>query len=103
MTARPKASELLKQIREKVEAGKLRYSVHAGERMLERGIVRPEAEYALKNGRHNKSKDKFNEAQEDWDYAIEGKTIDGRKLRIIVAIVAPHLLVITAIDLDAGD
>ena len=103
MTARPKASGLLEKIREKVEAGKLRYSVHAGERMVERGIIKPEVEYVLKNGRHNKSKDQFNEDQKDWDYALEGKTIDGRKLRIVVAIVAPNLLVITTIDLDAGD
>lgn len=57
----------------------------------------------LKSGRHNKSKDQFNEKEQDWDYAIEGKTVDGRKLRIVVAVVTPNLLVITAIDLDAGD
>ena len=103
MTARPKATGLLEQIREKVEAGKLRYSVHAGDRMAERGIIKPEVEYVLKNGRHNKRKDQFNEEQKDWDYAMEGNTVDGRKLRIVVAIVAPSLLVITAIDLDVGD
>lgn len=34
---------------------------------------------------------------------FEGRTIDGRKLRIIVAEVDPNLMVVTAIDLDAGD
>ncbi len=99
MTARPKATGLLDLIKETVEAGRLRYSGHAGERMKERSIIKPEVEHALKNGRHNKSKDKFSEEHEDWDYAIEGKTVDGRKLRIVVAIIAPNLLVITAIDL----
>ena len=90
-------------IQEKLEAGKLRYSAHANERMAERGIIKPEVEYVLQNGRHNKRKDQFHEEHKNWDYAIEGKTIDGRKLRIIVTIVAPNLLVITTIDLDLGE
>lgn len=86
-----------------MENGKLRYSAHASERMQERGIIKPEIEQVLRAGHHNKRKDQFNEEHEDWDYAIEGKTIDGRKLRIIVAIIDPNILVVTTIDLDIGD
>jgi hypothetical protein len=102
MSARPKAPGLLEQIREKVEAGRLLYSKHASERMAERGIIKPEIEFVLKNGRNNKRKDSFNEEFSGWDYAIEGKTVDGRKLRIVVAQVEPNLLVISTIDLSAG-
>ncbi len=103
MAGRPKVPVLLKLIQEKVEAGKLRYSVHANERMLERGIIKPEVEFVLRNEPHNKRKDEFKENQKDWDYAIEGKTVDGRKLRIAVAVVEPNLLVVKAIDLDSGE
>lgn len=39
------------------------------ERLLEQRLS-----LCLKKGRHNKSKDRFNEEHKDWDYAIEGKT-----------------------------
>ena len=94
---------LLKSVQEKFETGKLRYSVHADERMKERSIIRPEVEYVLKTGHHNKKKDQFNDTEKDWGYAIDGKTVDGRKLRIVVALVEPNLLVVTTIDLDEGE
>jgi hypothetical protein len=103
MTDRPKKLDLLKSIQAKISSGKVRYSAHANERMLERGIIKPEVEYVLKAGHHNKKKDQFNETEKEWDYAIEGKTVDGKKLRIVVTLVDPNLLVVTAIDLDAGD
>lgn len=101
--SKPKDPGLLKAIREKLVSGGLRYSAHANQRMMERCIVRPEVEYVLKTGHHNKRKDKYNERHHDWDYAVEGKTVDGRNLRIIVAIISRDFLVVTAIDLDAGD
>ena len=71
--------------------------------MKERSIIKPEVEYILSNGHHEIRKDQFNAEFDDWDYAIKGKTLDGRNLRIVIALVAPNVLVITAIDLDAKD
>ena len=99
MADRPKALNLLAFVQTALASGGLRYSAHARERMLERGIIKPEVEYILVAGHHSKRKDQFNEEHEAWDYAIEGKTIDGRPIRVIVAIVAPAILVVTAIDL----
>lgn len=70
MASHPKAPDILKLVRERVEAGKLRYSNHALQRMQERLIIKPEVEYVLAKGHHNKRKDQFNEAEKDWDYAF---------------------------------
>lgn len=86
-------------LRAAIADGLLRYSDHANQRMRERWIIRPEVEFVLRFGHHNKRKDQFNEEHKDWDYAIEGKTVDGRRLRIVVAVVSPNVLVVTAIDL----
>lgn len=103
MPARPKIPDLIKLVKEKAGAGKIRYSSHANQRMLERDIIKPDVEHVLLRGHHNKQKDTYNEKEGGWDYSIEGKTIDGRKLRIIVAIIDPNLLVVTTIDLDSGE
>lgn len=97
---RPKNLDLIRHVRELVEKGSLRYSAHAEERMAQRWIIKPEVEFILRKGYHNQMKDKFNEDYDSWDYAIEGKTIDNRKLRIIIALVEPNILVVTAIKLD---
>lgn len=54
-------------------------------------------------GFHEAKKDPFNEEFQAWDYSMRGKTIDGRNLRIVIAIVQPNVLVVTTIDLDAKD
>jgi len=85
-----------------VENGQLLYSSHASARMGERNIIKPEIEYVLETGHHEARKDKFNEDFGSWDYAIKGKTVDNRYLRIIIAIIHPNVLIVTAIDLTRG-
>jgi phage terminase large subunit-like protein len=65
----------------------------------ERGIIKPEVELILTEGHHEAKKDQFNEEFQSWDYAIKGKTMDGRILRVVVALVQPNVFVITTIDL----
>jgi hypothetical protein len=101
MRKRPsKVNDLLVKTIEAVSAGRLLYSNHANERMFERKIVKPEINYVLVNGYHEAKKDQFNVEMNSWDYAIRGKTLDGRRLRIIIALVRPNVLVVTAIDLS---
>lgn len=68
-----------------------------------RGIIKPEVEFILSHGHHEARKDQFNEEFDTWDYAIRGKTLDGRNLRIVIAVVNPSVLVVTTIDLDTKD
>lgn len=96
----PKVKALKSLVEDRVLHGRLRYSAHANQRMRERGIIKPEVERVLLKGRHEAAKDAFNELESGWDYAFRGKTVDGRELRIVVAIEEPNVLVVTAIDLS---
>ena len=95
-----KVLDLLKKIRDAIESGIYFPSGHAVKRCIERGITRPEYEYILKNGFHESKKDVFDNAYNTWNYAIRGKTLEKRELRIIVSFDENGLLVITVIDLE---
>ena len=71
--------------------------------MREREIIKPEVELILVSGYHEVRKDSYNVEFNSWDYAIKGKTLDARTLRIIVSIIDPNILIITAIDLEKKD
>ncbi len=74
---------------------------HAADRQNERGILRLEIVFVLENGHHEASKDKFDDLYKAWNYAIRGKTLDKRELRIVVSFDdVTNLLIITAIDLE---
>lgn len=98
-----KVKSIMQASAQAVKAGRLLYSAHANSRMKERGIIKPEVEHILSHGHHEARKDQFNEEFGAWDYAIRGKTLEGRNLRIVVAAVDPNVLVVTTIDLDAKD
>ena len=94
-----KIPNLLELIREAVSSGNYLDAVHALERQEERQITRPEYEYVLLNGYHEKSKDEFKSEYNAWNYSIRGKTLDERELRVIVSFEG-QMLVITVIDLE---
>ena len=70
------------------------------DRQNERKITRPELLFVLKNGFHEKAKDKFEIRYQAWNYSIRGATVDGRKLRVIVSFDENGMLIITAIALN---
>ena len=72
---------------------------HVSQCSYERDITRPEILYVLKNGHQKKRKDKFDEFYKVWNYAVRGKTLDRRELRIAVSLDKNGMLIITAIDL----
>ncbi len=85
-------------IRACIEQGRYLDTRHASERQGERGINRAEILYVLKNGYHEKKKDKFEELYLAWNYAVRGKTVDRRALRVVVSFDdASGMLLITAI------
>jgi len=74
---------------------------HATDRQGERKITRPEVIQVLRNGPHEKRKDLFVKQYNAWNYAVRGKTVDRRELRVIVSFEAETgMLIITAIDLS---
>ena len=99
MKAPPKIDRLLEHIREALDAGRFLDTVHTTQRQAERQITRPEMLYVLRHGWHEKRKDVFDTRYHAWNYAIRGKTIDGRPLRVVVSFEDRGLLIITAIAL----
>ena len=100
MPAESKLPDLLSKLSSSVQKGQLRFTKHALERMAERSILRLEVEYVLKNGHHEKRKDAFDEAFDIRNYSINGKTVDDKKLRVVVSFETPNFIVVTAIDLE---
>jgi len=89
--------ELLKRVHHAVETGDYLDTRHVTYRKNERGISRLEIEYVLKNGWNEKRKDKFDDAYSSWNYAMRGKTIDKRDLRIVITFQG-KMLIITAME-----
>lgn len=94
-----KLPDLMLTIRKCVEEGRYLDTWHAEDRQNERRINRPEILYVLKNGHHEKKKDKFDEFYNSWNYAVRGKTVDRRELRVVVSFDKNGMLIITAIEL----
>lgn len=95
----PKETNLLEKVRQAIESGDYLDVVHAQQRQQERQITRPEYEYVLQTGFHEKAKDEFKPEYQTWNYAIRGKTIEQRELRVIITF-EEELLIITVIDLE---
>ena len=95
-----KHPDLLVEIRSAVKSGNYLDVVHAQQRSTERSITRPEYEWVLMNGWHEKAKDAYQERYKNWNYAIRGKTVDDRELRVVVSFEENGLLIITLIDLE---
>lgn len=102
--SRPKIENPLGKARTCWANGDVSIMKHALERQGERQITDPEIGQVIEGGFHEKAKDEFKESFKDWNYAIRGRTVDDRDLRIAVAFEisddGESLLVITAIDLD---
>ena len=95
-----KHNNVMQLISKAIEDGRYLDTRHAFERQSLRKITRPEILYVLRNGFHEKRKDVYRLEFESWNYAIRGKTIDRRNIRIAVSFDESDLLIITAIDLD---
>ena len=97
----PKHEDVPALVREHIDAGRYLDTRHASSRKAERQITLPEVLYVLRHGYHEKRKDQFKEEHDAWTYAMRGKTVDRRELRICVSFDPSGMLIITTIDLDA--
>lgn len=97
--SRPKLENLLAAIAQHIISDDYTLSKHARKRMSERDLDLPDVLYILRHGWHEKRKDQYDRSYESWNYAIRGKTVDERNLRIVVTF-DEGLLIVTAIDLD---
>ena len=95
-----KHSNVLDLVKDCIGKGNFLDTRHATDRQRERSITRLEVIEVLKNGHHEKRKDEFKPEFSAWNYAIRGKTLDKRDLRIAVSFnESTKLLIITAIEI----
>lgn len=97
----PKLENVLELAQEYWDAGTYIILKHAIHRQEERAIVEPEIGWIIRHGYHEKKKDMFQPEYNSWNYAIRGKTIEERDIRIVVSWDTSdvEMLVITVIDL----
>lgn len=99
-----KVSDILQQIKNAIDSGRYRDTTHARDRQDERRITRQEYVHVLCNGWHERVKDRFDEGYQAWNYAIRGRTLDNRDIRVIVTFEGSEeselLLIITVIEVS---
>ena len=96
-------------IEQKIKEGNYIFVKHAKERQQQRYISDLDVLNILEGKPHsdrkrNKEKDSYeiqyvNEQPQDWKYCIEGKDIDGKKIRIILTFTDDQMPIITVINL----
>jgi hypothetical protein len=102
--------ELFALIEQKIRENNYIFVNHAKERQQQRGIsdlvvlniLEGKAGYERKR---NKGKDSYeanyvHERPQDWKYCIEGKDMDGRKVRVILTFTDDLMPIITVINLS---
>ncbi len=99
MAKKEKAKNLLIEIKAKINRGHFLILPHAIARQAQRLISIPDIIQVLITGWHETKNDKYSKEFEEWNYAIRGKTVDNRVLRIITSFNEKNILVITVIDL----
>jgi hypothetical protein len=100
MTRPQKDEQILELARTSINSGIYFILDHAKLRLAQREVTIPEIEYVILNGHHEKRKDEYKEEYKTWNYAIRGKTLNGRELRIALSLdKKTSLLIITVIDL----
>lgn len=97
-----KRENVLEDAQEAWRSGRYRILAHAQERMVEREIIRPEVAFVILNGWWERKKDQFRDDLNSWTYAIRGKTLDDRALRVAIGFDEQDVLVVTLIDLERG-
>ncbi|MDR3441744.1 MAG: DUF4258 domain-containing protein [Legionella sp.] len=102
--------ELFSLIEQKIKERNYIFVKHAKERQQQRNISDLDALNILEgkpcyDRKRNKSKDSYesnciHEKPQDWKYCIEGKNIDGKKIRIILTFTDDLMPIITVINLS---
>jgi len=97
-TKPPKIPNVIESVRLAVKLGNIRYMPHAISREMSRDITRFEYLNVLKTGHHEKSKDEFKDEFNAWNYAIRGRSLEGRDIRVAISFDEDDMLIITVIE-----
>ena len=78
-------NDILKKIKDHIRNGTYILREHAIKRQEHRQVRLPDVLRVLEHGRHESEKDIFDVKNQRWKYAINGRTVNGTNLRVIVA------------------
>lgn len=95
--------ELFYAIKFAIQNGEYYFTDHAEKRSLSRRKVTDEEVIRILEGRdkwHEKSKDKFEKVENDWNYHIRGRNTDWERVRIVISFYKNSMVIITVINLD---
>jgi hypothetical protein len=98
-----KRPNVLLDARARLASGAYRDTRHAFERKRERALSLLELRQAIHGGYHEAQKDTYKPEHKAWNYAIRGRTLDERDVRVVVTFVVEEgdlMLFVTAMDLD---
>ncbi|HEX4838918.1 MAG TPA: DUF4258 domain-containing protein [Rhabdochlamydiaceae bacterium] len=98
MSRSSKIINVLQKAGEYIKLGRYYDTRHAMQRKAQRDVALTDVLYVLRKGYHEKKKDEFKPEHNSWNYAIRGKTIDGRDIRIVIAFDENDMLIITVIE-----
>lgn len=76
---------LREKIRHHIKTETYKVTEHAIKRQHLRAVELPDVLEVLLQGVHEKEKTLFSTKLQTWNYAIRGKTVDGREMRVIIA------------------
>lgn len=101
----PKHADALGLARRCLDEGRYRDTRHVVERREQRSITLLEVKEVIRSGWQEAAKDDYRPEYGAWNYAVRGRTLDRRSLRVVISFERDEtgelLLLITAIDLDA--
>lgn len=92
-------SDVLKIARACIENGNYRPTFHAECRRFERDITLHDALYVIKMGYRVPERDEYKVEFASWNYAIEGRTLQDEKIRVIISFDEDFMLIITVINI----
>ncbi len=81
-----------------VRTGSVLYHSHAQQRMFELGLDLYDIEHVLRQGARDCASDTWSPDFSSWKRAMQGLTMDGMKIRVMVVIEDPSILVVTAMN-----
>lgn len=94
--------ELFDLMEKKLKSGDYIFMPHAKQRQKDRKVSDLEVLDILegkkdRGRKRNKSKDKYEQGRQDWNYCIEGKNLDEEKIRIVISFNEDLMPIITVI------
>lgn len=95
----PKDAGIVKKIKNCLINQRCKQSLHAIERIDKRRVSFQDVLFVLETGYREEVKDSYDEAFQNWKYAIRGKTLEKDDIRVIITISEDNIIIITVVNL----